>query len=196
MFLRASGRRPARRTWALGAAAAATAATLLLAGCSGGSSSSASSADAADTLIAYTGQSGDYQINFNPYSPSQIGGIGTIFESLFFITNVNTDPYTPLLGTDYSWSDDGTQLSVTLRDGVTWSDGEPFTAKDVKFTFDLLAKTRRSTRVASTAPSRRPTTATWSSPGRAPPSSPAPWCWGAPRSCPSTSGPASTRRPT
>ncbi|NQX26431.1 ABC transporter substrate-binding protein [Microbacteriaceae bacterium VKM Ac-2854] len=141
MFLRASGRRPARRTWALGAAAAATAATLLLAGCSGGSSSSTSSASAADTLIAYTGQSGDYQINFNPYSPSQIGGIGTIFESLFFITNVNTDPYTPLLGTDYSWSDDGTQLSVTLRDGVTWSDGEPFTAKDVKFTFDLLAKT-------------------------------------------------------
>ena len=52
------------------------------------------------TLIAYTGQSGDYQINFNPYSPSQIGGIGTIYEALFFITNVNTEQPKPLLGTE------------------------------------------------------------------------------------------------
>lgn len=141
MFLHAPGRRPSRRSWALGAAAAAAAATLLLSGCAPAGGSSASGASASDTLIAYTGQSGDYQINFNPYSPSQIGGIGTIYESLFFVTNVNTDPYTPLLGTDYSWSEDGTQLSVTLRDGVTWSDGEPFTAKDVKFTFDMILKT-------------------------------------------------------
>ena len=80
MFLRTSGRRPARRTWALGAAAAAAAATLLLSGCAPGGGSSGAGAAPADTLVAYTGQSGDYQINFNPYSPSQIGGIGTIFE--------------------------------------------------------------------------------------------------------------------
>lgn len=139
MFLRKTGSRPGTRMWVTGAVAAAATA-LLLSGCApaGGGSSSGSSGD---TLIAYTGQSGDYQINFNPYSPSQIGGIGTIYESLFFVTNVNSDPYTPLLGTEYSWSDDGTQLSVTLRDDATWSDGEAFTADDVAFTFTMLLNT-------------------------------------------------------
>ncbi|HXH36498.1 MAG TPA: ABC transporter substrate-binding protein [Plantibacter sp.] len=141
MFLSTTGSRPRRRTWAVGAAAAAAATALLLSGCSPSSGSSGSSASAADTLVAYTGQSGDYQINFNPYSPSSIGGIGTIYESLFFVTNVNTEAYKPLLGTEYSWSDDGTQLSVTLRDDVKWSDGEAFSAKDVAFTFNQLLDT-------------------------------------------------------
>jgi peptide/nickel transport system substrate-binding protein len=138
MFL--STKRPrAGIRMALAGASAAVATTLLLAGCAPASGGSASGS--ADTLIAYTGQSGDYQINFNPYSPSQIGGIGTIFESLFFVTNVNTDPYAPLLGTEYTWNEDGTQLSVTLREGVKWSDGEDFTADDVAFTFQMLLDT-------------------------------------------------------
>lgn len=139
MFRRKHHVRPSARLWIAGAAAAATAA-VLLSGCApaGGGSSSSSSAD---TLVAYTGQSGDYQINFNPYSPSQIGGIGTIYESLFFVTNVNNDPYVPLLGTEYTWNDDGTQLTVAIRDGVTWSDGEPFTAKDVAYTFQMMLDT-------------------------------------------------------
>ena len=36
------------------------------------------------------------------------------------------------------------ELTFTLREGVKWSDGEAFTAKDVEFTFDYLAKTKRS----------------------------------------------------
>ena len=119
---------------------------IALAGCSsgasGGGSTSASAPTEANTLVAYTGQSGDYQINFNPYSPSSIGGIGTIYEGLFFITNVNTAAPVPLLGTEYTWNADGTELDVTLRDGVKWSDGKPFTSADVKFTFDLLGKTQ------------------------------------------------------
>lgn len=122
------------------AAAVATAAVLLT-GCSPSTGGSSSGATSADTLIAYTGQAGDYQINFNPYSPSSIGGIGSIYESLFFVTNVNTDPYVPLLGTDYAWNTDGTQLDVTIRDGVKWSDGKAFTANDVAFTFEMLLAT-------------------------------------------------------
>ncbi|RWJ31947.1 peptide ABC transporter substrate-binding protein [Mesorhizobium sp.] len=36
-------------------------------------------------------------------------------------------------------SADGLQWRIKLREGVTWHDGKPFTAEDVKFTFDLLA---------------------------------------------------------
>ena len=35
-------------------------------------------------------------------------------------------------------SDDGTVLTLHIREGVTWHDGEPFTAKDVKFNIDEM----------------------------------------------------------
>jgi peptide/nickel transport system substrate-binding protein len=46
----------------------------------------------------------------------------------------------PLLGTEYAWNADGTVLTITTRDGVKWSDGEAFSAKDVAFTLDMIAK--------------------------------------------------------
>ncbi|MHA7985312.1 ABC transporter substrate-binding protein [Rathayibacter sp. CAU 1779] len=136
MFLMPGRRRGARRAAAVGGLALAT--VIALTACSSTGGTTASSSDA--TLVAYTGQSGDYQINFNPFSPSQIGGIGTIYEGLFFITNVNNKDPKPLLGTKYSWNSDGTELDVTLRTGVKWSDGKPFSADDVVFTFGLNEK--------------------------------------------------------
>jgi peptide/nickel transport system substrate-binding protein len=44
----------------------------------------------------------------------------------------------PDLATGWSWSEDGTQLTFRLREGVKWHDGKPFTAKDVKCTWDVL----------------------------------------------------------
>jgi peptide/nickel transport system substrate-binding protein len=44
----------------------------------------------------------------------------------------------PELATGWSWNDDGTELTFPLREGVTWHDGKPFTAKDVQCTWDLL----------------------------------------------------------
>jgi len=44
----------------------------------------------------------------------------------------------PDLATSWSWSEDGTELSFKLRRDVKWHDGRPFTAADVKCTFDLL----------------------------------------------------------
>ena len=38
----------------------------------------------------------------------------------------------------WSWSEDGTELTFPLRQGVKWHDGKPFTAEDVKCTWDLL----------------------------------------------------------
>src|SRR5215831_10149915 len=47
----------------------------------------------------------------------------------------------PDLATGWSWSEDGTELTLPLREGVKWHDGRPFTAADVKCTWDLLTGT-------------------------------------------------------
>jgi peptide/nickel transport system substrate-binding protein len=56
------------------------------------------------------------------------------------IYNTMTSELVPWLATAWEFSDDNSIITFTLRDGVTWSDGTPFTSKDVKFTFDLLAE--------------------------------------------------------
>src|SRR5436190_17764754 len=48
------------------------------------------------------------------------------------------DTIVPDLATSWSWSADNTQLTFKLREGVKWHDGKPFTAQDVKCTFDML----------------------------------------------------------
>ncbi len=116
------------------AAAGAVLTGLLAAGCGDSNGGGGSS----DTLVVYTGQSGAYQANFNPYSPTKIEGPGSIFEPLFFYNvAAATDPV-PRLGTEFSFNEDGTVLSITVREGVKWSDGEDFSADDVAFTFDML----------------------------------------------------------
>src|ERR1700719_397671 len=42
------------------------------------------------------------------------------------------------LASSWSWSEDGKELTFKLRDGVKWHDGKPFTAADVKCTWDLI----------------------------------------------------------
>ncbi len=44
----------------------------------------------------------------------------------------------PDLATEWTWANDGRDLVFKLRHGVTWHDGKPFTAADVKCTWDLL----------------------------------------------------------
>src|SRR5215210_6429108 len=45
----------------------------------------------------------------------------------------------PELATEWVWDEDGTSLTFKLRQGVKWHDGKPFTAADVKCTWDMLA---------------------------------------------------------
>jgi len=129
-----------RRAFAI---AAATAVALVLAACSGSSETpdatdsadgSGGSSDAVLKLAADDG-SPTFEKNFNPY----VGGrIGTkfIYEPLL-VANTLDGSETPFLATGYEFTDAST-IEVTIRDGVTWSDGEPFTADDVLFTFDLI----------------------------------------------------------
>jgi peptide/nickel transport system substrate-binding protein len=48
------------------------------------------------------------------------------------------DRIIPDLATSWAWSEDGKELTFQLHQGVKWHDGTPFTAADVKCTWDLL----------------------------------------------------------
>jgi len=81
---------------------------------------------------------------FNPFNPSvNITSIGFVYEPLEFINILQTNPdgtpkVTPWLATGSSWSNGFTTLTMTIRSGVKWSDGSPFSANDVVYTFDAL----------------------------------------------------------
>jgi peptide/nickel transport system substrate-binding protein len=49
------------------------------------------------------------------------------------------DTIVPDLATSWSWDAPKTRLTFKLAEGVKWHDGKPFTAKDVKCTFDLVS---------------------------------------------------------
>ena len=48
------------------------------------------------------------------------------------------DKIVPDLAESWTWSPDNKQLTFKLRSGVKWHDGKPFSAKDVKCTWDAL----------------------------------------------------------
>jgi len=74
------------------------------------------------------------------------------------------DSIVPDLATGWSWNEDGTELTFPLRQGVKWHDGKPFTAADVKCTWDRFV--RGATTTFAAASTRHPTFARVLCPGR------------------------------
>jgi peptide/nickel transport system substrate-binding protein len=61
--------------------------------------------------------------------------IDQMFEGLVTLSQGGTE-IEPALATEWEASEDGTEWTFTLRDGVTFHDGEPFNAEAVCFNFD------------------------------------------------------------
>ena len=85
------------------------------------------------------GLSTSYTQNFNPFSTSKMVVTNEMYEPLFYFDQLKSK-VTPMLGTSFAWSNHDTVLTATLRKHVKWSNGTPFTARDVVFTFDMLKK--------------------------------------------------------
>ena len=78
---------------------------------------------------------------FNPLTtPSNAYSVGLTYETLDFVNTLENGKVTPWLASAYAWSNDNKTLTFTIRPGVTWTDGKPFSAADVVFTFNLLKK--------------------------------------------------------
>ncbi|MEM9428807.1 MAG: ABC transporter substrate-binding protein [Pseudomonadota bacterium] len=91
--------------------------------------------------------------NFNWFTPGtkrMHGAHQTMWEPLF-ILNYSTGELEPWLGTAIEANADFTEWTLTLRDGIEWSDGEAFNADDVVFTVEMaLGSEELSSREAAT----------------------------------------------
>jgi peptide/nickel transport system substrate-binding protein len=75
--------------------------------------------------------------NWNPLMPWQYAmGLMTLVYETLFVYDPIADEYTPWIAESGDWTSD-TEYTLTVRDGVTFSDGEPLTAEDVAFSFQL-----------------------------------------------------------
>ena len=63
--------------------------------------------------------------------------LGYLFEGLTE-TSWLTDRVEPSLAESWEFSADGLTWTFNIRKGVTWHDGQPFTAHDVDFTFNRI----------------------------------------------------------
>ncbi|MGI6878344.1 ABC transporter substrate-binding protein [Microbacterium sp. gxy059] len=122
------------RRFVAGLATAATAATLLLTGCT----ADQGAGGASDALLTIPREDmGTFSRNFNPFSPNAAPMTQqAIYESML-IYNPADGTTTPWLAESWDVADDGLSITFHLRDGVSWSDGEPLTAEDVATTFAL-----------------------------------------------------------
>jgi peptide/nickel transport system substrate-binding protein len=129
-----------RRLKAIAAIGAAFALGLLGAAC-GSSSSHPSSSGPSGTLTISNEFGATWTCQFNPFNPNvSILPFGPVYEPLVFMDNLQSGKASPWLATAWHWSDGDRMLTFTIRKGVKWSDGKPFTAADVVFTFDELKK--------------------------------------------------------
>jgi peptide/nickel transport system substrate-binding protein len=96
----------------------------------------ASAAPPAGTFVTVVSDNPD---NLNPYlhsllSSSQV--YAYTFDSLYRVNYKGE--WEPALATRYVISPDGLTWTFTLRPGVRWSDGHPFSSADVKYTWQLV----------------------------------------------------------
>jgi peptide/nickel transport system substrate-binding protein len=80
--------------------------------------------------------------NYNIYSSTnwnhqRESGDKTVYEDLMY-TNLNTGEITPWQADSFKYNADFTAITVKLHPGITWSDNQPFTSQDVKFTLEML----------------------------------------------------------
>ena len=92
------------------------------------------------TLVVVKELQASWIRNFNPFAPtgaSRWPTVAGVYEPMGIFNSMRGE-LVPWLATRWEWEDDNRTLVCTLREDVRWSDGQPFSADDVVFTFSLL----------------------------------------------------------
>ncbi|MFZ0971517.1 MAG: ABC transporter substrate-binding protein [Solirubrobacteraceae bacterium] len=121
----------------------------LLAACGGSSSSTSSGTGTSSKVVSSGTASGKLVVDnesgstwtcqFNPFNPAvTLVSFGWMYEPLEFVNILKTGSVTPWLATSSAWSNSYKTLTFTVRSGVKWSDGQPFSAADVAYTFNAM----------------------------------------------------------
>ena len=130
-------------------AALALSAAFAASGCGRGSEGTGAAARTSAQAAEQRARAGEVVVAMDPNSEPAAGfdpaygwGAGEhVHEPLIQSTLTVTNPDLTIgydLATDYSVSEDGLTWTVTIRDDVSFTDGEPLTAEDVAFTYNTV----------------------------------------------------------
>lgn len=101
-----------------------------------------------EETLYFAGQQWGTINDWNPMSSNSNNGMAMtqagsarelVWETLFMYNMLDGKLY-GLLGTEYAWNDDQTELTVKLNPDAKWNDGTQVTAADVAYTFDTHVK--------------------------------------------------------
>ena len=132
---------------------AAVAALVTVSACSGGGGggSGGTSGAGSGIIVTAAGEAVGMTRVFNPYLPTSAWGLagnsvaggnssGFVYEPLVQVDYVRSNYVLPWLAKSWTWSDGNKTLTFHLQQGVTWSDGKPFSSADVVFAYELMQK--------------------------------------------------------
>jgi peptide/nickel transport system substrate-binding protein len=93
-------------------------------------------------ILRWSQNSQPRHIDFDLWSGYPVGanhqnGLGLFYEPLAFYSAF-ADEMIPWLAESWEYNEDLTELRIITRSGITWSDGEPFSAEDVAFTLNAV----------------------------------------------------------
>jgi peptide/nickel transport system substrate-binding protein len=121
------------------ATSAATSAAPSVSGATSGNPAAAHKQGGTVTIANVQGQT--WTCQFNPFNPAvNPESLGFVYEPLVYVNILRNAQETPMLASSYTWGPGKTSIVFTIRSGVQWNDGQPFTANDVAFTFNLMKK--------------------------------------------------------
>jgi peptide/nickel transport system substrate-binding protein len=117
-----------------------------VAGCSSSSSGTGTSSSTGTTLVVENNPVATMTATFNPFSATStaktVNATALFYEPLLQFNNTQAGTHYPWLASSYTWNSDGTSITFALRTDVKWSDGKPFTADDVVYTYQLMQQNK------------------------------------------------------
>lgn len=89
----------------------------------------------------YCSTSASDAVSFHPYTTTDTassGYYGNVYASGLLRLDENTLEYVPNMAESYTIDADGLTFTFKLRENIMWSDGQPLTAHDFKWTYDQV----------------------------------------------------------